>query len=169
MQPHLTSQLPGVVDFLQLAENNRQIEGHLPISGLGRLHDVLNSTDGDVAVKLKFGWKYGIRSLTGSVSAGLDLICQRCLNPIRVNIKGKFCFALVKDADEIEDLPQDMEPYVIAGDEQSIEDIVIDELLISIPIVAKHDEACSGYMSDQDEVVDAKTHKPFASIKDLLD
>lgn len=168
MQSHETSQLPRVVDFLQLAENNRQFEGHLPISELGRMHDVLNSTDGNVTVKLKFGRKYGIRSLTGSVSADLDLTCQRCLNPIKVNVKGKFCFALIKSADKNEDLPQSMEPYVIEGDKQSIEDIVIDELLISIPIVAKHDEACSDYISDQDEVVDEKTHKPFASIKDLF-
>lgn len=166
MLPHVTSQIPGVVDFLQLAENNRQLEGVLPISELGRLHDVLNSTDGEVVVKLKFGLKRGVRSLTGSVSVDLELICQRCLNPLMVTIEGKFCFALIDGADDVEDLPEDMEPYVVEGDQQSIVDVVIDELLISIPLVAKHEGSCSDYMSD--EVVEEKTYRPFASINDLL-
>ena len=168
MQSHLPSRLPREVDFLLMAEHNRQFEGCLPISELGRLHDVLNSTEGEVTVKLKFGWKYGIRSLTGSISADMDLICQRCLNPMMVNVSGKFCFALIEDADEIDDLPDGMEPYIIEGDKQSVDDVVIDELLLSIPLVAKHDEACSDYMSHVDESVEEDTYKPFAAIKDLL-
>jgi len=160
--------LPRAADFLQLAENNRQFEGTMSINELERLHDVLNSTEGDVSVALKFGWKYGIRSLTGSVSADLDLICQRCLNPMKINIRGDFCLALIEDTAEIDDLPNDMEPYVIEGDKQSIDDVVIDELLLSIPLVVKHDDECTDYMSHEDDAVDTDTYKPFASIKDLL-
>lgn len=94
--------LPRTADFLLLAENNRSYEGFLPISELDRLHDLIDDTEGDVSVSLKFGWKYGIRSLEGSVSADFALICQRCLEPMRANVKGQFCFALITDVDEIE-------------------------------------------------------------------
>ena len=151
-----------------MAENDRHFEGHFLVSELGRLHEVLNGTEGEVAVKLKFGWKYGVRSLTGSVSSDLDLICQRCLGPMKINVSGTFCLALIEDEDEIENLPDDMEPYLIEGDKQSVEDVVIDELLLSIPLVTKHDESCSSYIIDQEEAVEEETYKPFASIKDLL-
>lgn len=64
-----------------------------------------------------------------------------------------------------------MEPYIVEGEKQSIDDIVIDELLLSIPLVSKHTEICSEYLKNQEEVVEAEadTYKPFASIKDLLD
>ena len=160
--------LPRVADFLLFAENNREYEGLLPISELERLHDIIDSTEGEVAVSLKFGWKYGIRCLEGSVSADLDLICQRCLEPLKTRVSGQFCFALITDADEIDDLPDSMEPYLIEGDKQSVDDVVTDELLLSIPLVAKHSEECSDYLLNKDEAVETDTYKPFASIKDLL-
>jgi len=167
----MRGRLPRSADFLLFAENNREYEGLLPISELGRLHDVIDGTEGDVSVALKFGWKYGILSLEGKVSADLDLICQRCLEPMKTNVTGRFCFALITDADEIENLPAEMEPYIVEGDTQSVDDIVIDELLLSIPLVSKHTEMCSEYLKDQDEEVEgeADTYRPFASIKDLLD
>ena len=168
MQPHLPSRLPREVDFLLMAENDRHFEGHFLVSELGRFHEVLNRTEGEVAVKLKFGWKYGVRSLTGSVSSDLELICQRCLAPMKVNVSSTFCLALIEDEDEIENLPDDMEPYLVEGEKQSVEDVVIDELLLSIPLVTKHDESCSSYIIDQKETVEEETYKPFASIKDLL-
>jgi len=161
--------LPRTADFLLLAENNRKYEGLLPVRELERLHDVIDGTDGEVSVLLAFGWKYGVRSLSGSVSAELDLICQRCLQPMKSVINGSFCFALITDTDEIENLPDDMEPYVVEGDKQSVIDVVTDELLLSIPLVAKHEEVCSEYVSNTVETTDDGTYKPFASIKDLLD
>ena len=161
--------LPRAADFLLLAENNREYEGVLPISELLRLHDVIDKTEGDVAVSLKFGWKYGVRCLEGTVSANLDLICQRCLEPMKTQVSGKFCFALVTAADDVNDLPGIMEPYLIEGDKQSVDDVVTDELLLSIPLVTKHSEECSEYLINKDEEeVQTDTYKPFASIKDLL-
>ena len=173
MQPHLPSRLPTEVDFLQMAENDRQFEGCFLISELGRLHEGLNSTNGEVAVKLAFGWKFGIRSLTGTVSTVLEVICQRCLGPMKVTINSKFCLALIESEEEIDDLPDDMEPYLIEGEKQSVEDVVIDELLLSIPLVTKHDNSCSDYAgldnsSDEEALDEDETYKPFASIKDLL-
>ena len=56
---------------------------------------------------------------------------------------------------------------------QSVEDVVIDELLLSIPLVTKHDKSCSDYAglnnsSDEEALDEDETYKPFASIKDLL-
>ena len=163
--------LPRSADFLLLAENNREYDGFLPISELSRLHDVIDDTDGEISVSLKFGWKYGVRNLSGEVNATMGLICQRCLEPMQANVKGQFCFALITDEDEIENLPDDMEPYLVEGEKQSVDDIVVDELLLSIPLVSKHADMCSEYMKGQEEVVkvETDTYKPFASIKDLLD
>ena len=164
----MRGRLPRTADFLLLAENNREYEGTIPVIELGRLHDTIDSTDGDVAVSLKFGWKYGIRCLEGSVSAQLGLICQRCLEPMPADVEGRFCFALITDENELDNLPDEMEPYIIEGDKQLLDDVVVDELLISIPLVAKHTEMCVEFQSDEDVVVADDTYKPFASIKDLL-
>ena len=169
----MQTQLPETVNFMRQVELKRTIEGVYPISRLGRLTDVLLNEEGFVTVKLEFGQSVGFASLKGRVSAKMLSECQRCLKPMETEVAGSFKFALVNDEEELELLPEELEPYLLAGEEQSIIDLIEDELLLSLPMVTAHDTACSDYMSKQNSEIKAaiqaekEASHPFAALKAL--
>jgi uncharacterized protein len=173
MQTQLLSELPEKVNFARQVELKRTIEGVYPISKLARLNDILLSNDGFVTAKLEFGQCVGFSCLKGRVSATLVVECQRCLKPMKIELAGGFKFALVNSEDEFELLPEELEPYLIEGEKQSIIELLEDELLLSLPMVTAHEESCSEYMSKQNSKIKAaiKAEKeashPFAALKAL--
>ena len=50
-------------------------------------------------------------------------------------------------------------------------DLVEDELLLSLPMVMTHNEACSGFMTEQEKAIKAEKEAahPFAALKALKD
>lgn len=173
MQAQLPTKLPETANFVRQVELNRTFEGVYPISKFARLGELLLSDEGYVTVKLEFTRSVGIASLRGKVSAKLLVECQRCLQPVETEVSGSFKFALVHSEDEFELLPEEFEPYMLEGEEQSIIDLVEDELLLSLPMVTIHEEACSDFMSKQNEEVRAaikaekEAENPFAVLKAL--
>lgn len=173
MQTQLPTELPETANFVRQVELNRTLEGVYPLAKLPRLAEVLISDEGYVTVKLEFTRSVGIASLRGKVSAKLLVECQRCLKPVEIEVSGSFKFALVHSEDEFELLPEEFEPYLIEGEEQSIIDLVEDELLLSLPMVTIHEQACSEFMSKQNEEVRAaieaekQAENPFAVLKAL--
>jgi len=175
MQTQLSDMLSESLNFVRQVELNRTIEGVYPISKFTRLGDTLASKEGDVSVKLEFGDCVGYACLRGSVSAKLVTECQRCLDPVETTVSGKFKFALVHDEEELDQLPDELEPYLIEGEEQSLIDLIEDELLLCLPMVTVHEEACSDFMAIKNEAVKAKmqsereaekeSSNPFAALK----
>ena len=173
MQTQLPTELPETANFVRQVELNRTLEGVYPISKFTRLGEVLLSSEGFVSVKLEFTRSVGIASLRGKVSAKLLVECQRCLQPVETEVNGSFKFALVHSEDEFDLLPEEFEPYLLEGEEQSIIDLVEDELLLSLPMVTIHQEACSDFMSKQNQELKAamqaekEADNPFAVLKAL--
>lgn len=165
----MPEQLPETADFLKQAERNVSLEGVFPLASLERLGAVLSDTEGELRVRLSFGSKAGFQCLQGTVEADLKLICQRCLEAMDHSVLSSFKFGLVLDEDEISDLPAEFEPYLVTGDEQSIIDLLEDELLLSLPIAATHQEECSEFLRKHDEQrrVEKEASSPFAVLKGM--
>lgn len=154
---------------MRQVELNRTIEGSYPLVKLGRLSESLVSNEGNVAVKIEFGRSADFACLKAKVSAKLLVKCQRCLEPMETEVAGEFKFALVKSEEEFELLPEEFEPYLLAGEEQSIIELVEDELLLSLPMVIVHENSCSDFMTDQEKAIEAtkEAEHPFAALKAL--
>ena len=177
MQTQVPATIPETVDFVRQVELNRTIEGVYPLSKLLRLSEALLSTEGDITAKLAFTNSVGFASLKGNVSAKVQLECQRCLAPVATELSGRFKFALLNSEEEFELLPEEFEPYLIEGDEQSIVELIEDELLLCMPMVTMHTDDCSDYMMKQNKAVQAeieatrKANKeaehPFAALQAL--
>jgi uncharacterized protein len=161
--------LPITANFMRMVEQNRTIEGYFPLANLERLGETLYSKEGYVNAKLEFGRSVGFACVKAKASANLLVTCQRCLKPMQAEISGGFKFAIIDSEDDIELLPDEFEPYLLEGDEQSIIDIIEDELLLSLPMVTVHEEACSDFMVNQEKAIkDAKAAShPFAALKAL--
>jgi uncharacterized protein len=176
----MQKQMPETVDFVHQVEINRTLEGGYPLTKLKRLQEVLattadltavNQSDVQVTAKIEFCHSVGFASIKGKVSATLSVECQRCLQPMEIDVEGRFKFALIDSEEEMELLPDEFEPYLLEGEEQSIINLVEDELLLSLPMVIMHDNACSAVMAEQQEEIKAQKEAahPFAALKDLKD
>lgn len=165
----LPETLPETLNFTRQVELNRKLAGQYPIARLARLNESLLSDEGYVSAKLEFGHSVGFACLKAKVSAKLQVKCQRCLQPMEIVVNGQFKFALLHDEEEFELLPDEFEPYLLQGEEQSLIELVEDELLLSLPMVVMHDEACSEFMSEQVEEIKAakEAAHPFAALKAL--
>ena len=175
MQTQLPVILMESLNFVRQVELNRTIEGIYPIAKLARLNETLLSKDGHITARLEFGNSVGFASLKGHVSAKLLVECQRCLEPVETELSGSFKFALVNSEEDFELLPDEFEPYLVEGDEQSIVELIEDELLLCLPMVTIHDEDCSDYMKKQNAKVKAEMQaekekeNPFAALQALKD
>ena len=167
----LSGEMPEKANFKRQVELNRTFEGDYPLDKFSRLGESLDSTDGHVTAKIEFGRSVGFACIKATVSATLLLKCQRCLKPLETEVSGSFKFALVHSEEDFELLPDEFEPYLVEGEEQSIIDLIEDEVLLSLPMVTTHEKPCSEFMSRQDKILKAEKEAshPFASLKALRD
>ncbi|MDH3343121.1 MAG: YceD family protein [Gammaproteobacteria bacterium] len=165
----MPKQLPETTNFLKQAERNVTLEGVMPLARLERLSELLSSNSGELSAILRFSSDKGYLELQGKVDASLDLICQRCMGPMKHEVSGQFKFGLMTSEEYEDKIPPDADPYLLEGDEQSVVEILEDELLLSIPIAAMHEEECSEFLQQQNEErrVEKEKSNPFAVLKDL--
>lgn len=171
MQKQLPAMLPVMLDFMRQVELNRTIEGNYPLAKLERLAETLLHNEGYVSAKLEFCHSAGFACLKAKASAKLLVKCQRCLKPMETEVTGSFKFALVNSEEDFDLLPEEFEPYLLEGSEQSIIDLIEDELLLSFPMVTVHEDACSDFMTSQAKAIKAtkEASHPFAALKALKD
>jgi len=165
----MPKQLPETLNFLRQVERNYRFEGELAVAKLSRLSEILHSDSGSIEVSFEFGTSVGFASLKGQVKANLEVQCQRCLQAMPVKLDSTFKLAFVQSEEEADELPEEFEPYLIEGEEQLMLPLLEDEILLSLPMVTTHEQACSAFMSEHEEKVkaDKEAAHPFAALKDL--
>jgi uncharacterized protein len=166
----MQKKLPDTIDFFKQVDRNACYDCVWPVQSFERLKDVIYDNKGEVKARLKFGTRAGVRCLDGSVEADLELRCERCLDPVKHHIEGGFRFGLISSDGEVSLLPEEFEPLIVTNAELSVIDLVEDELLLCLPIVAKHDEECSEILQKHSNngKTQHDTHRPFAALKDLM-
>jgi len=172
------TRLPVHIDPLRMAETRRLLQGTLALAEMARLGESLQDTQGEVQVSLEFGIdNEGIRFIRGHVQATVSLICQRCLEAMRYPLDSEFLLGLVRSTAEAEKLPSQYEPLVVEDEPLFLRDIIEDELLLALPIVAMHaPEECSADLNVAPQPEQAQEDKdtgatagnnPFAVLADL--
>jgi len=146
--------------------------GDVPVSDFTRLADLLVSQSGMVRVSLHAGFGAERQpTMTITLAAQLEQSCQRCLQPVTVVIHHEHTVAWVADAAALErfdaledDLDADAVEYLPMPDSSRVMTLVLveDELMLSLPIVAMHDE-CALPVT----VADSGDEHPFAALAQL--
>jgi len=151
--------LPVHIDPIRMAETRRLLEGKVALAEMTRLADVVQDNSGEVTVSLEFGSDAeGIRYMHGHIDAEVGLLCQRCLEPMRYRIESEFSLGLVRSRNEAEALPSHYEPLLLDGNPLFLRDVIEDELLLALPIVAMHPQEECGVQLDGSE--QAETEQP---------
>ena len=109
--------------------------------------------------------------LIGQVQTELVTECQVCLNTITVSHDFDFELYPVTES-QLEDLNEDQEPLIIEEGDFDIEDLVINEFILSLPAVITHEvmqgEDCSKHqVMRAGEAVETKKRSPFEVLKQL--
>jgi uncharacterized protein len=127
-------------DLESLADRKVALSGELTIDKLTRLNGLLHSGVGSVRATLRFrqrgdGWLGAELDYRGSV----ELVCQRCLEPFRHELRDTVNVALA-DADSVPAvLPADHEPFELEEGRLQPAQLIEDELIVAVPLVPKHD------------------------------
>ncbi len=169
----LGERLPVHIDPIRFAETGRVLEGEIPLVGMKRLTDLLLDDGGDVSVKLEFSVdNEGLHVLHGRITSSLELICQRCLDGMVLEIDSDFHLAFVPEGKVEAEVPEHYEPFMLDGELIYLQDIIEDELILALPIVPKHSHQCIELDADADEqkvdeVLTSTEENPFAVLSSL--
>lgn len=166
----MQTELPDHIDPWKLAAAAGRLEGTLPLAALPRLRELLHTAAGRVAVSLQAGVDdRGVHFIGGRAVTALELICQRCLAPLVWPLDIPFRLGLIRHEREADDLPGEYEPLLAAAAELAVADLVEDELILALPLIALHADTgeCRAQGFSAPEPPPAR--HPFGVLASLLD
>jgi uncharacterized protein len=152
------------------------IDFSIPLAELPRVSHELSGTDGEANGNVRFSRQLGQAVADLEVSAQPEVVCQRCMQPMRWPVKVKSRIALVSDYDAADRVPDGLDVFLVEADSVSVRDLVDEEVMLALPHVARHEEdgECAGramqlpgHEADADEAP-ADVQKPFAQLGELL-
>lgn len=149
----------------------RIYEETLDIEHFPRLKEAVYSVDSPFHFRIQGDINAaGQKEIKGSVAVDVSMICQRCLEPFQIRFDLPVHWIPVKDEADQELIGDDEAILLVEDDEINLLELLEDEVLLSLPLVPKHDEseACEGKdyldkLKPQEEV-----RQPFAELAELL-
>lgn len=132
------------IDSLEFARGERVMRGNVPVRSLLRLTDKLAGDRGELAWSVRGECGAERKSfLVVAVNGELQLKCQRCLGPFQFQLQVEGRLLLVPPGTDWPDegLENDGFDPVEALTEQSLLELVEDEVLLALPIASRH-ESC---------------------------
>jgi uncharacterized protein len=162
--------LPRVIEPLKLVEQRATLSGDIDLKQLVRLNELATASEGVARVELVFGKdNEGIPVLTGKLEAGVVMQCQRCLEPVPVIVDSELKFGIVKNDRAAVLLPRYYDPLLLEDFELDLWDLVEEELILNLPIVASHSNGLCSIDAQYRTNPDAEKTSPFAALEKLKD
>jgi uncharacterized protein len=167
--------LPTFIDPLQLARYCSHLTGRVALAQLLRVHDSLCDVRGDVSIDWYFAIDNQQRIIVdGYVQAQLPMICQRCRQLLEYAINAKVALIMLMSGQSEDDLPKGYEALTLTTTPISLISLLEDELILALPIVAKHMVCPSNeYLGPDNVVADlvvadlTPRHNPFEVLSQL--
>lgn len=173
--PLMQTHFPDKIAPRKLANAGSRIEGEIPLQRMPRLASLLSGTEGRAKVILEAGIdEQDIRFLRGHIDTTVVLNCQRCLEPVQLTLDVDFQLGMIYSESQMSNLPADYAPLLVPKDEVSMSELVEDELILALPLVAMHEdrgqcEAMGFVWPGQDSSVEpADRVHPLAALSTLL-
>ena len=154
-----------LIDSLEFAHERRRLSGILPVGSLSRLADML-ADDADSLSWVVSGEHDADHKpfLVIEVAGELQLKCQRCLGALQHGLRIRSRLQLVPKgaAWPDENLEDDRVDPIEALANQSVLDLLEDEVLLALPIAPRHGTCLTPGYDDGSAVV-----SPFATLAKL--
>lgn len=166
--------LPKMIDPRRSADQNIEYRGLLKADLLPRLVEAVERTDEQVSIDIRlFKDEQRRIRIQGSAAVGVDLICQRCIQNSAHQVDASVDLIVVYSEDQAKALPKELDAWV-TGESANLHELLEDELLLALPIVAYHEQGCEapeGYsyqdVIEREKAENGEKQSPFAVLKDL--
>ena len=164
--------LPTQIDPRKLALQGITLEGEFSAKDLPRLSASVEAVNSSLSATLEFSHDQSRQPLVkGEAKISVDVICQRCLDPMSIEIKAAIALQVIWSEDRIANVSPDYEPWIVVDKIADLAVVLEDELLLALPIVNYHNLGeCTGNAvvskattNDEEAVVDS----PFNVLKQL--
>lgn len=180
-EPSAAASRPIVVDAQALANSGAIWEAEFTSRRFPRLADIALSDVPSLSVRLQFSQLEGRPLVRGEISGTVQLKCQRCLRPMAHPVQEEVDVLLVSTEAELDALPESQDAVVTDTHRFEVSALVEEQLLLSLPLIAMHDEEDECLVqddivqtvrlvrpSDDDAPAPEETQRPFANLRDLL-
>ncbi len=138
--------MPGwpVVDSVQFAKQHKVVRCSVPVSEFKRLAQLVLDKDGEFDVRLEgFEDAEGRPCLRLHVDGSMTVACQRCLEPLALEIASDRSFVLVEREQDLTDLSEEADNVesLLADTKLDVLVLAEDEILLQIPMAPMHAES----------------------------
>ena len=126
--------------------------------------------ESEVRGALQFGFPEqagGIPVVTGQVTVAVDAVCQRCLEPFRLQLNIEPRLLLAKDNESIDEF-DDFDVWELENETLRPQDVVEELLIMAMPFAATHDNMaeCKAFSTVDAVATDMK--RPFAGLAEQM-
>lgn len=130
----LTEPLPTTLDVRKAAARGVSISGALKPLDLQRFRGLLAADDGVIQAYLTFSRDEEGRYLVEvATEATVTVTCQRCLEPLEVELRTSNTLAAVWSDEQARHLAKHLDPLILTEEECELWDVVEDELILGLP------------------------------------
>ncbi|MDP6536269.1 MAG: YceD family protein [Gammaproteobacteria bacterium] len=131
--------VPAYVDTRKVFLQEAAIEGTVPLERLPRFREILATESAHVQIELRFSTnESNERLITGKLSAQAHVTCQRCLEPIAIELADEINLALLVSEELSSELDPALEPWICADIKLELAGLVEEQLMLCMPIVNYH-------------------------------
>jgi uncharacterized protein len=134
------SPLPGYVDARKIFTQQGTVSGNLRLHRLKRCSASLADQDGEASVWLSFCLdEFGRRRIKGELSARVKVLCQRCLEPLAIQLRDVIDLVLVEDEESALALDKQYEVWVAVDHKIDLLNLIDEQMMLCMPIVSIHE------------------------------
>ena len=124
-------------DLEALGQRHATLDGEIELSKLNRLAGLLHDSSGSVKASLRVQQRgEGWLALQLQYDATVQLLCQRCLEPMAEHLAGQVEIAVVEPGGAA--VPEGYEPVELERGRLKPAELIEDELIVALPLVPKH-------------------------------
>jgi uncharacterized protein len=171
-------------DVRKLSDAAAILDLDIPVAELRGLSVEPLAGGGPVHAHLQFGREQGYMVAKVALTGQVELVCQRCMGPMRWSVDAKSTVLLIESETEANGAPVEWETYIAPDGRASVAGLAAEELLLALPIVPLHEggSECANFVGREDvgssatraaaepsAAAEPVTTRPFADLRALLE
>ena len=162
----MSSRLPKQIDPWRVSEQGLSYTGVAELIDFPRLAPLLIRQQGSVGYAFRLSRDgLGRPLIEGHAETTLWQTCQRCSQPVAITVDSDFQLVVVEGLDEAAALNDAFDPLMADDEKINLLDLLEDELLLSLPVVARHEE-CHAWQYDE-PISAEERENPFRILQKL--
>jgi uncharacterized protein len=160
------TQSESVIDAIQASRAGAKVHLKEQLDGLPRLREAGAGSESYVEVEGQFSSLEDAPTFAGELSGELVVPCQRCMQPMRVELDEPLEIVLVASEADLAGDFGSYEPVLADLQRFDLRWFLEEQALLAMPLVARHEDekACAVVLAPED----SEHKKPFANLRDLL-